>query len=235
MNNISDVIIRGVYDDGTCKKKDLFFKQAEEYSPYIETAFSCLNQQEVLPGEIEVNVLWRFTHIFQELLHEKNMDTEEKQILCKYMIDTFLHLLSEIDLRHGLTKEEYYARLMLRELLGGNFGKLIADKVGQLQHSYQLAFSRVLVELYRVGSSIMTFCYAVKQIFPSCMIYQNKNDYREIFVYIGREEDKDGSICVELLIKTFLSGEINCRVFWKDHFGILGVDNTMIMDRIALV
>lgn len=235
MNNIADVIIKGVYADGTCKKKDLFFKQAESYSPYIETAFSCLNEPEVRPGDIEVNVLWRFSHIFQEILHEKNMDTEEKQILCKYMVDTFLHLLSEIDLKHGLTKDEYYARLMLQELLDGHFGKLIANKVSQLEHGYQLAYARALVGLYRVGSSVLSFCHAVRTIFPSCMIYQNRNDYREIFIYIGREKDKNGSICVELLIKAALPGEINCKVFWKNHFGILGVDNTMVMDQIALV
>ena len=86
VNNITDAVIRAVYEDCHFEKKDLFFQQAEKVSPYIETAFTYLNTKHVNNKKIEVNVLCRYAEIFQELLH---LHTTYRFLLYEKRKDTF--------------------------------------------------------------------------------------------------------------------------------------------------
>ena len=65
MNFLWDIALRAS-QQGT-KEEELFFCQAEAYSPFYEQAFPCLNETRVEGGEVELNLLFRFADIFQYL------------------------------------------------------------------------------------------------------------------------------------------------------------------------
>jgi len=95
------------------KEADLFFVQAEEYSPFFEQSFPCVNETEVTGNVIELNLLYRFADIFQailspELAEELAGAENDYSEFRTYLIDAALHALLYTDLRTGLTKREVY-------------------------------------------------------------------------------------------------------------------------------
>ena len=234
VNNITDAVIRAVYEDCHFEKKDLFFQQAEKVSPYIETAFTYLNTKHVNNKKIEVNVLCRYAEIFQELLHPSNIDTKEKKELCDFVLDTLVHYLSQIDLRSGLSKKEYIGRLLQMEILNGEFGQKAAENFKKIRKANQFSLALSLSKMYYAGSSVNQFRLVTVRIFPLCSIYRNKLDTNEIYVHIPYEGDEEDHACMEFIIDTFIPLGMVCRVFWKEHFGVLDVDNTMVLDNIAM-
>ena len=68
---------------------------------------------------IEINALYRFSHIFQEILHPnfiQNGQYADVIAFIIYLFDTVIHYLGEIDLRHGFTKREFYIRRICYEV-----------------------------------------------------------------------------------------------------------------------
>ena len=67
MNYIWEILLRaraqGLSDN------ELFFAQAEDCSPWYEQSFPCLNEDTVTGPVVEINSLYRFSEIFQDLLH----------------------------------------------------------------------------------------------------------------------------------------------------------------------
>ena len=70
MNFLWDIALRA--KEQGFKKEELFFKQAEEYSPYFEQSFSCVNETKVTSPVIESNLLYRFADIFQDILKQED-------------------------------------------------------------------------------------------------------------------------------------------------------------------
>ena len=173
VNNITDAVIRAVYEDCHFEKKDLFFQQAEKVSPYIETAFTYLNTKHVNNKKIEVNVLCRYAETSAELLHRSTIDTKEKKELCDFVIDTLVHYLSQIDLRSGLSKKEYIGRLLKMEILNGEFGQKAAENFKKIRKANQFSLALSLSKMYYAGSSVNQFRLVTVRIFPLCSIYRN--------------------------------------------------------------
>ena len=67
MNFIWDATIRA--KEQGMSKADITYTPAKDGSPYYELAFDYLNRKEAGPEPIPVNALYRFSAIFQYLLH----------------------------------------------------------------------------------------------------------------------------------------------------------------------
>lgn len=112
----------GYYTSGAKEgkeKSDLFFWQAQDYSPYYEQSFNTINEEHIDKNLIEINALYRFSHIFQEILHPnfiQNGQYVDVIAFIIYLFDTVIHYLGEIDLRHGFTKREFYIRRICYEV-----------------------------------------------------------------------------------------------------------------------
>ena len=234
MNFIWDIKLQAVHDG--LESKDLFFKPAEEYSPYIEQSFKNINQLHVDKAEIEINPLMRFSSIFEYILHPDviNLIFEGKKQFILHMFDVMVHILTEIDLCHGMTKREFYIRRVRQELLSGYHGETAAEGMKELSREKQVAVADELLRVMESGSSVESFCYIMKQIFKGCIIYQNRKQPQYLYVYIGREKDEHLQKQWRLISETFLPLDIEVKEFWAEHFGILGVDVTMHANEIAI-
>lgn len=234
MNCIWDIKLQAARDG--FGEADLFFMPAESASPFYEHSFTSVNQRHVENPVIEINPLWRFAYIFEYFLHPDVMHGIAGNNLefTYYAFDACIHFLLDIDLCHGMTKKEFYIRRVKRDLTEGVYGEEAAEAMGCLSLEAQLAVAEELLEMAKAGFSLHSFCKVLRQVFPSSIAYQSKAHPFEIFVYIPRDEDMQQAKIWKFICDTFLTMDMEARVFWNVHFGILGVDATMEMDRIAL-
>ncbi len=234
MNFIWDIVLQAAQDN--FGSHDIFFKPAEKFSPYYEHSFSCINEKHVDNPEIEINPLLRFTSVFEYLLHPdvKNLIFRNQQEFIYFYFDVAVHILAEIDLCHGITQREIYIRKIRRELLDGVFGEVAKIGMLELKRDKQIAVADELLKMMETGSNLQSFCNIMKQIFEGCIIYQNRFHPQRIYVYIGKERDEQLDKQWQMIRETFLPLDIEVKIFWAEHFGILGIEATMLSDKIAI-
>ena len=234
LNFIWDIVLQAAQDDFESEK--LFFQPAENFSPYYEHSFKNINQRHIYEKNIEINPLYRFSPIFEYLLHPdvKDLIFANQKNFIKYYFDLITHILAEIDLCHGMTKREFYIRKIRNEVLDGIFGEIAREGMLQLKKNKQLAVAEEILCVIETGSSVNSFCHIMKQIFENCIIYQNRAHPQKIYVYIGKERDENLQKQWKMIRETFLPIDIEVRDFWANHFGIMGIDATMIADKIAI-
>lgn len=229
MNFLWDIVLRAQF----CEKKeeDLFFVQAEEYSPFYEQSFACINEDSIETNEIELNLLYRFADIFQDILAE---DGGEFQELKKYLIDSVLHILLYTDLRHGLSIREIYIRKLTEELLDGSFWESGAKEFQLVPPQKQKRLATLVLSQMQTGSSLLTFRRAVLILFPDAILYQVKADRKKLLLYLMDKPEDYKKRMIQLVQDMFLPLSYNIRIFWEYHFGIIGVEGTMNIDELAI-
>lgn len=212
-------------------EEELFFCQAKEYSPFYEQAFPCLNEREVQEGRIELNLLLRFDHIFQDILAQEEGKASDFR---EYLIDAALHMLLYTDLRHGLSKRDIYIRKIRQELEEGIFWKEASEVFRAMPMERRNRLAALTLTQMQTGSSLMIFRKSIKVIFSDAVIYQIKDDRKKILLYLREDKTESREKELRLLQDMFLPIRYELRVFWKYHFGIIGVEDTMQMDKIAI-
>lgn len=213
------------------KEEELFFRQAEEYSPFYEQAFSCLNETKVDSTEIELNLLLRFADIFQSIL------TEEGDVYPQfrtYFIDAVLHMILYTDLHHGVTRREIYIRKLMEELESGIYWRRAAEEFAVIPFEKRNRIATLLLSQMQTGASVMNFRRALLVLFPDAVLYQIKADRKKLLLYLKEDRRKNDERMLLFIQDMFLPVSYHLRVFWKYHFGIIGVDETMKIDEIAI-
>lgn len=235
MNFIWDAVLQA--ESAGLRKADLFFKQADIYSPYYELAFPIINQATVDHPLIEINALYRFSHLVQEMLHPDvlhGLRYGDITGFIDYLFDALLHYVSEIDLRHGLNRREFYVRKLRQELLNGDFGPVAAAGMASMKRALQIQMAHEVLISMETGSSLYSFRRALRTVFPSCLLYQSNYDSACLLFYLDQMENVESTQQLRFLVEGFLPLDFHLRPFWHYHFGILGVDATMKADSIAL-
>ncbi|GEM_PF-250528 len=235
MNFIWDIVLQA--EAQGMDKVELLFRQAKEYSPYCEQAFPCINQDRLESTVVEINALYRFSHIFQELLHPDLLARPENRDLAQCVacfFDVVVHLLSEIDLKHGLTKREYFVRQLRADLLDGVYGREAAAAVAVMDRKLQFSLANELLTQLQTGTSLRVFRRAVRTAFTGSLLYQSNYNNKELLLYLGEKETKEKAQILKFLLELFLPFGFSARLFWEYHFGIIGVDAAMQPDAIAL-
>lgn len=229
MNFLWDIVLRA--QSCNRREEELFFVQAEEYSPFYEQAFDYINEGCVYTNEIELNLLYRFADIFQDILAE---DGRELQEFKKYMIDVVLHILLYTDLRHGLSIREIYIRKLTEELLDGTFWREGAKVFRLISPQKQNRLATLVLSQMQTGSSLLIFRRAVLILFPDAILYQVKADRKKLLLYLQDKPEDYKKRMIQFAQDMFLPLSYNIRIFWEYHFGIIGVEGTMNIDELAI-
>ena len=137
MNFLWDIVLRA--QEQGWKEEELFFRQAQEYSPFFEPSFFCVNEQQIDSGTIELNLLYRFADMFQDILAPEHIGLKEEEYeeFRMFFVDAVLHAVLYTDLRHGLSKRDLYIRKIREELLDGTFWKEAAGMFRPIEHLKQ--------------------------------------------------------------------------------------------------
>ncbi len=230
MNYIWEIILESRKNG--INESELFFKQPKEFSPYYEQSFSDIDTKSIYEGgEIEINGLYRFDSIISRLFAP---DLEEYEELRNYLYDMAMHFLSSIDLYSGLSKQDIYSIRIRRSIERGEYGEFIAESFKSLDKDSK---NMVVLELFKsmkLGSSVSRLRQVLKKLYKDIILYQLKEEPNFVLIYIGIKKNTYEEEKLKLVIELFLPIEYKVRAFWKDHFGVIGVDETMALDGIEI-
>lgn len=228
MNYIWDYLIAAKKQG--IEKGNITFLPAKNYSPYMELSQELLNSSYVNMN-VEVNPFYRFYDIFKDLFHPNAVVNEEFR---DALFDIVIHLLAEIDLMQGMNKREYYIRFVLKDLEQGVFGKNIKQSLSLFSDEEKEIIALNILRLYQTNEELYFFIDTMKKIFKNSIIYIKSEEKEELLLYVGVKKTRISQQRVQLIQDIFLPIHFQVKFFWNYHFGMIAVDETMIIDKIAL-
>lgn len=230
MNYIWDLLVQA--QEAGMDKKGIRFLPAKVYSPYMELSLEALNATAgQLDVEVEVNPHYRFPAVFRDLLDINLTEDEELRLT---LFDILIHFLAELDLMQGMNKREFYIRFVLRDLEAGAFGERVKERIGLFDREEKEVIAAALLRMYDTGETLHLLRSTVSRIFRRSTIYVNSEEKDEMLFYIGQRRTERGLRKLELLMELFLPVRYRTEVYWDCHVGIIGAEDTMVLDRIAM-
>ena len=213
-------------------EKNIRFQVSRAFSPYMEVSCPCLNQDtlEDIPV-IEVNPYYRFYRIFKDLCHPEMKEFSQAR---ESLINLFLHQLAENDVISGMTKEAYYKKLLFQDFINNLYGAPAMEAMGLFNRNEREILLSGLIRQYETGSSLDLFKDMMEGLIQNNIVYRNNDDCHEIMVYIGQKYDKTIAAKMEHLIQLFVEIPYSVEIYYEYHFGIIGMDDTLHIDEIAI-
>ena len=230
MNYIWDTAIKAVRQG--IKREDITFSFGSSYSPYMELAFDNLNTTQLTaPLRVEMNPYYRFCDIFQGFLDINFIGHEE---LRAVLFDLLMHHLLFLDCQQGLNKREYYGNFIRNDIENGVFGQEIKESIPAFTiDEFELIIDNIIT-LYSTQASIQLFKQVVCSIFTDSIIYYRSEDTPEMLIYLGTDETQISWQKISTLLALFLPLGFKYRMYWRDHFGLIGYESTMSVNHIVI-
>lgn len=212
-------------------RESLRFVPAEDGSPYTELVQEMLNGQEPGEAEVGINPLYRFAEIFSTLF-DRNL-TEYRQTR-EAVFRVFIQYMVRLDLRQGMSRQEYAVGFLYRDILAGVFGQEASQVMESFDRGCLRHLLRLVLKLYRCGSSVRLFREVMRFLYPDSLVYASNDEMRELLIYVGVGETEEEQVKLDFLKGMFLPVNYRVFLFWEHHFGIIGVDETMELDNMVL-
>ena len=215
-------------------KKDrdsLRFIEAACPSPYIEVSVTDLNAQTIEGDTIEINPLYRFEKMFGRLFDKNITDMRQTRAL---LFDVCMHYVVQLDLREGLTKEDFYESRIAVDIQGGIYGEAARKRFRLFRKPEQKIILHACLMLMKSGNYMMSFRTAVTGVYPHACIYENNETAYELLVYLGADETDEERERAAFLREMFLPIQETVHFFYEHHFGVIDVDETMVVDEMVL-
>lgn len=211
---------------------DLRFVHEGKGSAYMELSLSFMNQEE-LQGEtvIGVNTYCRFYSIFKHMFQP---DQKEYPYLRNSLTNLILHMLAENDAKRGMTKEEYYKKLLIYDIQNGVFGNEAIQVFDHMEKEEQDKLMSGWLRSYRTGSSLTIFIDMIHSLIDNSIVYHNNDFPEELLVYTGSRKTDELEQRLQFLIELFLDIQYRVEIYYEYHFGIIGMQDTMQIDEIAI-
>lgn len=230
MNYLRDVMLQAKYQK--IPESNLRFQKAKVFSAYMEVSTTYLNQSEI--GEetgIDVNPYYRFYDIFKDLFQPNMKDYSQlRENLCNLIF----HLLAQNDVLSGMTREEYYKKLLYQDFKDIKFGEKAKETMQLYNREEREIILSGLLTQYETGSSLDIFKDMMNSLINNNIVYlSNQNSY-EILIYIGQKKDTILVQKMNFLIEMFLQIPYYVETYYEYHFGIIDIEETMILDEIVL-
>ena len=211
--------------------EELRFINSQSPSPYTESSFDFLNSDTVEDREIEINPLYRFAMQLGEIFLPDVVGYENVRAM---FLDVMLHYVAIWDLRSGGDKKELRAMYILKEVQEGRFLKSIRETLLDLEFNKAKRIIFCLLDLYKCKDYITIFSKALKELYPKANLYIHSENLRKLILFTGVDKTKKDIETIEMLKDMFLSLSYEMDVFWKHHFGIIGVGESMRIGEIAI-
>ena len=218
-------------DQAGIPREEIRYVPVNNGSPYTEIAMETINRQDLEQKTVEMNPLYRFSKEFSALF-DRNLEGYEKG--RKIFFDVAMQYFVQLDLRQGLSKQEYALRFFLKDLLEGVCGSQAARVVERYEKEKIRRLLRLVLKLYQCGCSVYLFREVMRCMYPDSLVYASNEAVRQVLVYIGVTETERERERLEFLEDMFLPVNYKVHLFWEHHFGIIDVDETMIMDEMVL-
>ena len=211
--------------------EDLRFINSENPSPYTESTFDFLNADMIENSIVEVNPLYRFANELGEVFLP---DVKGYEKVREIFLDVIMHYIAVWDLMSGTDKKELRAMYILKEIEEGKFLKSIRKTLFSLGFEKSKRIVFCLLDLYECKDYITIFRKALRELYPKANLYNHSENLRKFTIFTGVDKTKEDMERMEMLKKLFLPISYEMEIFWKHHFGIIGVDESMRIGETAI-
>ena len=140
-----------------------------------------------------------------------------------------------MDLKSGLSKNEFYKMFLLKDIRKNVFGKDLNTNIDFFNKEEKDIFLNSLITLYKTGTSLELFNKVLVKIFKYSTIYLSKDAPKDIYIYLSEYKNETFEGKINAIVDTFLPVNMNSFLFWDKHFGIIGEENVMKSDEIVIV
>lgn len=209
----------------------LRFIEAYNPSPYMEVSVTDLNVDSPDDEGIEINPLYRLQDVFGVLFDRNIKGMEQTRAL---LFDICMHYIVQLDLREGLSKEDYYCKLAENDIRNGGYGIHAAKRFMLFTKAEQKTILRSYLQLLKTGNYLEEFRKTLAGIYPHAFLYENNETAYELLVYLGVQETEEERERASFLREMFLPIQETVHWFFERHFGIIGVDETMTVDEMVI-
>lgn len=229
-------VLLAAQEEGIPEEK-LRFVHTPFGSGYMEVSLPCLNQTWVEEDDgagdvgIGINTYYRFYDIFYNMFPPDGTDFPA---LRESLTNLSLHMLAQNDIRRGLTKEDYHKRLLEKEIWAGGFGVMAKDVFLSMSRIEQEKLLGGWLNSFRVGSALPIFLDMVHGLVADSIVYHSNECPDEVLVYTGLRKERNLEQRIRFLIDIFLDIRYRVEIFYEYHFGIIGVEETMQIDEVAI-
>ena len=182
-------------------------------------------------GAIAVNPFGRFSAIFKTWMdsEQNSFSGEEKRAVENCLI----HFLAQLDFKRGIHCITIEEQLIEEDILQERFGQAICTAYKQLALQEQNDILHLLRRQLESQNKENFFHQAVWKIFPGARLYYYEFEDK-FLLYLPCAKSADTESKIQLLQDLFLDIRCSLEVFWHKHFGIIGNDATMHMDKMIL-
>ena len=229
MNYMWEALLQG--EEQGLAKEDIWFTPSQTADPYREVFFKDFNKSALTREAVDVNAYYRYGSVFGSLLSE---DMDDWPGIRSALFNLLAHYLSELDLRSGLCRSEYYALFLREDIESGLFGPKYTDVLRSFPKSQERFVLSGLLRLYRVGPSLQLFAQLLRDLYPRSIVYFDTHGRREVLIYIGKKKTPVLERQVNALCDLFLAINLKIHIFWELHFGLIGVDETLEIGDIMI-
>ncbi|MBU5316797.1 hypothetical protein KQI30_11020 [Clostridium bornimense] len=214
-------------------ENNISFVPAVVSSPYMEIASEDINYINIDNNSVvEVNPWFRFYDIFKEFFPS---DNDEDIEVREAIFDIIMHFLGDIDLVSGVTKTYFIKQLLLKDIEDNIFGENIKENISVFDNDELDIVLEGMVNLYRCNTSLLLFNKIIKNIFKNSIVYINKCKHKNIYIYLNEEKSEKLEKKIAIIIDIFLPINFINHIYWDKHFGIIGVNETMVLNNIVMV
>lgn len=229
MNYLWEAVLLAEENEGD--RDRLTFIPASNPSPYIEVSMIDLNKRYPEEDRLEINLLYRFSDIFENIFTEH---TDNMAQIREIFFDICMHYIVQLDLREGLSCEDYYCRTIASDFVTKKYGKKCGERFQLFRNAEKKIIVRSCLHLLRSRNYVEEFRGVITKLYPQLIMYENDETACEFLVYLGTAETEAERERVQFLRDLFLpiQGKVHC--FYEHHFGIIDVEATMLLDEMVL-
>ena len=141
-------------DRAGLQREAVRYVPARDGSPYTEIVQETINSRDIEQNEVRLNPLYRFSREFAALFDINITDYEASR---RIFFDACMQYFIRLDLRQGLSRQEYALRFLLDDLLNGVCGSQAGAVIKRFPKEKLRRLLRLVLKLYRCGSSINLF------------------------------------------------------------------------------
>ena len=212
--------------------KIIRYQTSSRLSAYFELNMEELNYEQIEKEVvIETNPFYRFTDIFSAIM---NPDLQEGLEIRKELENIILHILGNLDLQEGLNKRIIMNRLIEQKIESGRYGESVKENFEILTRREKIIIADGLQDKYKCMKELEVFKKVFSKIYRDSIIYDSLEEQEQIVLYINEEKTKENKKKERLIEELFLPLGLNSRVFYKRHFGLMGVEETMKIGEMVI-
>lgn len=203
----------------------------QDGSPYTEVVQEIFNNREVEGQEVGINPLYRFSREFAEIFDRNLIEYENTR---RIFFDICMQYEIRQDLRQGMSRQDYIQRFLVKDLMEGALGSNGRRILCSIKRERLKEFLCLILKLYQCGESIHLFREAVRCIYPDSLVYTSNEMMWQVLIFVGRKETMEEWERLVFLQGMFLPVHYEVYLFWEHHFGIVDVEETMVLGEMVL-